>query len=158
MHTNIYLNKSTEERFWGKVKKTRGCWNWLGTKSRGYGFISISGKMNLVHRYSYWLHNGDIPNGSGWHGTCVCHTCDNRSCVNPKHLFLGSHRDNMDDLVKKGRIRGEKHQTAKHTQKDVDKIRKLYKTGKYSQHQLARMYGVTNTNIYAIVNNKLWNK
>lgn len=156
MNTNTYFGKTTEQRFWAKVKKTNGCWDWLGTQSKGYGFISISGKMYLVHRFAYQLFNGDIPKGTGWHGICVCHRCDNRSCVNPEHLFLGTHKDNMADMVAKGRMKGEKHPTAKHTQKEVDKIRKMYKTGKYSQHGLARMFGVTHTNIYAIVHRKIW--
>jgi HNH endonuclease len=157
MHINIYSNKTTEERFWTKVKKSKdGCWVWTGTISGGYGYISISGKMYLVHRFSYWLHNKKLPKGKGWHGVCVCHSCDNRKCVNPKHLWLGTHKQNVEDARKKGQFSREMNGRSKHDEKQVKLIRKLYATGKYSQRLLGDMFDVTHTNIYAIINHKLW--
>jgi len=95
--------KTTEERFWEKVEK-RGpddCWEWQATKYRnGYGniWVPAEGRKLLAHRYSYALANGPIPDGF-----VVCHTCDNRSCVNPGHLWMGTQGDNLRDMVAKGR-------------------------------------------------------
>lgn len=156
MLTNTYLNKTTEQRFWEKVKKTKSCWHWMGTKSRGYGFISISGRMYLVHRYSYMLHYGDIPKGSGWHGICVCHACDNRRCVNPKHLFLGSHDDNIQDAVNKAKFKGENAGRAKLSQNQVSQIRFLLDTRIYSHRELAKMFNISRGSIGGIKRGLIW--
>jgi hypothetical protein len=90
-----------EERFWRKVKKSEGCWEWQGWRDDGgYGSIGSFGNADRVktHRYSWQLHNGPIPDD-----LLVCHTCDNPPCVRPDHLFLGTHLDNMRDKMKKGR-------------------------------------------------------
>lgn len=94
------------DRFWEKVdKKTdNDCWEWKAYKisnkpGREYGYFDFGGGVDgLAHRFSYILHYGEIPDGME-----VCHRCDNPKCVNPKHLFLGSHQDNMDDMMKKNR-------------------------------------------------------
>ncbi len=89
-----------QERIESRIEKdTAGCWLWIGYTYRGYGYMSTApGKSKLVHR-NYWeALNGEIP-----YGMCVCHTCDVPSCVNPDHLFLGTHTDNMQDRAKKKR-------------------------------------------------------
>ncbi len=151
MITNTYLGKTTEDRFWEKVQKTDDCWIWLGAKSGGRGYISISGKMVSAPRFSFMLHKGDIPKN-----ICVCHTCDNPACVNPQHLWLGTHSQNMEDMVRKGRIKGEKHPRAKLTEEQVLEIKRLYATGKYTQRKLGAMYGVNKTPIGYILNGINW--
>ncbi len=88
------------ERFFNKVEKTDYCWNWIaGSRGKGYGAFKYKSKVIDAHRMSWLLHNGKIPND-----LFVCHKCDNPSCVNPNHLFLGTHSDNMKDAYVKGRL------------------------------------------------------
>lgn len=112
--------------------------------------------MYSVHRFSYWLHNKKLPKGNGWHGFSICHSCDNRKCVNPKHLFIGTHEDNMKDARRKGQFSNENNGRAKHTVEDIKRIKELYATGRLSQRELGRLFGVTHTNIYAITKGKIW--
>lgn len=82
-----------------------GCWNFLGSKTRGgYGRMNYKNKSYKAHRLSYEKFIGAIPESyESIHGTCVCHRCDNPSCVNPEHLFIGTQLDNMNDMINKGR-------------------------------------------------------
>lgn len=103
---------SLAERFHGKyqVDPGTGCWNWTGAKDeKGYGAINLGGDGPAIkaHRVSYEIHVGPIPQGVGFHGTCVLHRCDNASCVNPLHLFLGTVIDNNRDMHQKGRTRNQ---------------------------------------------------
>jgi len=101
-----------EIRFWPKVNKEPGrntCWEWTGVCYKGYGNFSVGGSRGRMyaHRYSYELHFGNIPVG-----LLVLHKCDNRRCVRPSHLFVGTQSDNIKDSIKKGRwpdISGERN-------------------------------------------------
>lgn len=89
------------DRFWAAVNRAGDddCWNWTKWTAKGYGGFTVDRKTVLAHRFSYEIHSGPIPKG-----LYVCHSCDNRLCVNPKHLWLGTHRDNMNDAIRKGRF------------------------------------------------------
>ena len=95
-----------EERFWAKVNKDTGtdCWEWIGsTHTGGYGTFKYYKKSILAHRM-VMIFLGQDPTGM-----CVCHSCDNVKCVNPAHLFLGTSKDNTQDMIKKGRSKLKQH-------------------------------------------------
>jgi hypothetical protein len=97
------------EQFWSKVRKGAGCWEWQGPRDAGgYGTLWVAKVgSRRAHRLSWMLTHGDIP-----HGLQVRHECDNPPCVNPAHLRLGTHADNMDDMRRRGRGRSGKHNRA----------------------------------------------
>lgn len=138
--------RPTVERFWSKVDKSVDCWLWTCHRTLdGYGTINIDGKMILAHRYSYELHNGPIPEDM-----CVCHKCDNPACVNPAHLFLGTHADNMQDKTAKGR------NDSKLTEAQVREIRRRYAQEGTTQEELAAEYGIDRANVGYIVRRDTW--
>lgn len=140
-------------RFHGK--KNGDCLEWTLDKLKsGYGRITFNKKRYVVHRLIWELINGPIPERY-----VICHACDNPSCFNINHLFLGTQKDNIQDAKSKNRMKtkwvtGENHPNAKLTDKDVFNIRKLYSTNKYSQKQLSVKYMVSDNTISRIVNNK----
>lgn len=149
-----HINK-TKNRFWSKVKKTKGCWEWEGCKDRdGYGLFHRSKGTRLTHRISYEMNFGEISKGF-----LVCHSCDNPSCVNPRHLFIGTHKTNAEDKARKGRAAkhlGETNPRAILKKEDIINIIKLYTKG-FNQYFLASKFNVGQGNISRIVNGKRWN-
>jgi hypothetical protein len=139
-----------ERKFSVKVSKQgdEKCWLWIGGKtSDGYGMLDVNSKKYYAHRLSYELYRGPIPKG-----LCVCHHCDNPSCVNPSHLFLGSKGDNIRDCVSKGR-RGNCNK--KLTSEKVVEIREMRKKG-MSLRKIASMFGIHNQTVHNVVTRKHW--
>lgn len=99
----------TWQRFWSRIEKTESCWIWKGsTNGRGYGHFRYDGKLRYTHRLAYTYCVGPIPGG-----LLVLHKCDNPPCCNPGHLFLGSHKDNIQDAIQKGRFRWVRERAAR---------------------------------------------
>lgn len=166
---NNHAWRDEAERFWEKVKKTDGCWLWIGGKFK-YGYGAFGGrKHDRAHRVSYEMAYGPIP-----HGLFVCHHCDNPACVRPDHLFVGTNNDNIQDSVRKGRrrgapleknwvhlhpnaVRGENNPNAKLTRAQVENIRKTYVPRKVTRIELASKYGVNKSCIDRILASTSWN-
>lgn len=156
--TGHQCRRSPEERFWEKIDK-RGpdeCWPWLaGSDQRGYGSFWDGEHFGKAHRYSYKLANGDFADELD----CL-HRCDNPPCCNPAHLFLGTAKDNVDDMVSKGRARGKvqygvDNPKAKLAVEDVLHIRDLAAKG-VSAREIARRYGMNDSSIGDVVNRVTW--
>jgi hypothetical protein len=150
------VERTAAERFWVKADRSGGpdaCWAWTRhqSKSRGYGRFRLDGKSEEAHRVAWRLTYGPIPDG-----LCVLHRCDNRPCVNPKHLFLGTIADNQADMVAKGRSpRGERQGRSKLTAEQVHAIRRALADG-VTQKELARQYGCSPSNIGLIRHGTNW--
>jgi len=158
------------ERLWRRVVKTglgaEDCWEWAGPlMPTGYGQIAVrhatGSTRKYVHRLAWELENGPIPPG-----LFVCHACDNRRCVRPSHLFLGTPADNQHDMMRKGRHRppttfertrrGEGHKNAKLTDALVREIRRRYADGGVSHQALATLYGVSRKAVGRAVSREGW--
>ena len=143
-----------EERFWSKVEKSDGCWEWTGSADQhGYGRIAVSrSKPRIATRVAWEITRGPIPPGMD-----VCHSCDNPPCVRPDHLFLGTRRDNMHDAHLKGRTaKGEAHGRHRLTEPEVVAIREKYAHGNVTMDELAGAFGVSTPSIFLIVRGKRW--
>lgn len=161
------MDEKTIARFWAKVEKDGpepahapglgGCWVWRGTQANGYGrILGAGGEKLYAHRLSWQLANGSAGD------LCVLHKCDNRVCVNPSHLFLGTRAENSADMVSKGRsirgrpgLRGEAHPNSKLTSERVAAIRTA-RDGGATLNALARAHGVSKKMVLNIVQRKAW--
>lgn len=149
------VHKTLKERFWGMVDPSSApdsCWEWKGYVAKnGYGHMT----PHLAHRVSWEVHNGPIPDGLQ-----VCHKCDNRKCVNPAHLFLGTQSENLHDMVGKGRrhypgFLGETNHRSILTEDAVRSIREKFQNGT-RQIDIAREFNVDRTVVWSIVHRKSW--
>jgi hypothetical protein len=147
------LENSVTERFEKKYGRGDGCWLWSAAKSTfGYGNFWTGEKYDVAHRVSYELYVGQIPNGM-----CVLHKCDVPGCVNPAHLFLGTHQDNIIDKVRKGRARGphmhgKTNPQAKLSEREVSSIK-----GDVRPHrQIAKIFGISKSQVTRIKAGKSW--
>ena len=171
--------KTFIERFNGKIRFTENdCIEWTGTKDKdGYGVIQKDGIKKKTHRAIWEYYHGDIPSGLN-----VCHKCDNPSCVKVSHLFLGTQKDNMQDMIKKGRkvvnskpIMGDKHWTKTHPEKivkicgennggskltrlQVDEIIQENKKTRHTETYYAKKYGIGRSAVGRILRGESWIK
>lgn len=133
-------------RFWEKVNKTSTCWNWTGSLSDGYGRYFIKGRFNKAHRFSYYLHKGAILKGLQ-----VLHQCNNRACVNPDHLYLGTHGDNMRDRKLAGMYHKDLNGRTKVSEKQAKLLKEVYENFIVSYTTLAKVAGIDKTAIASII-------
>jgi hypothetical protein len=144
---------SLKTRFENKVESMEGpCLVWKARRNaKGYGTIKIDGKSVLAHRVAYELYIGPIPEG-----LCVCHRCDHPSCVNPEHLFVGSHKDNMDDRDRKCRSKGaigSRNTKAKLTAEQVLVIRA---DSRLPYRIIGNDYGISPAQVCSIKKKRTW--
>lgn len=157
-----------------RVDEATGCWEWTGHVNQhrmGYGSVRIAGKTHRAHRVSYVLFKGSIPDG-----LFVCHSCDNPPCVNPDHLWLGTHKANMADAERKGRRtpppkligddnpsrkypekrkRGEAHPRSKASDETITAIRRAYLSGEHLHH-IGERFGLKYTFVQDVVYGRVW--
>lgn len=150
------LSKTHIQKFWDRIDKSNQdvCWEWKSHKnSDGYGSMKIFGQEQKAHRISWTLHYGDIPDGM-----CVCHTCDNPGCVNPHHLWLGTHTENMVDKSRKGRVDGERNPNSKIDDETAKRIVREYENGIFSQAEIARKEKLSTGQVCKIIHGKSRNQ
>lgn len=141
-----------------RVDEATGCWQWTASCRRGgYGQLGLKGGVFTAHRLSYIVHIGEIPGGM-----FVCHRCDNRKCLNPAHLFVGTAAENTADMMTKGRFvlgrryRGEEIRSAKLSEAEVIAIRNKHIPRQYTRKQLASEYGVSVATIKNVLCGRCW--
>lgn len=136
------------------VDKSSGCWVWKGYKGKlGYSVVHYDNKPMQGHRASYLIYKGNIPKELQ-----VCHTCDNRACLNPEHLYLGSAKDNARDRDQRGRkasTLGSKNGNNKLCENQVVQIKKMLNEGK-TLPEIAKYFPVTKSNIWCIKKGISW--
>lgn len=148
------MEQTDIDRFWKYVKKDKytACWEWVGgINSTGRGIFWLNGKTPKAHRISWVIHYGEIPTNQ-----LILHYCDNGKCVRPEHLFLGTYKDNTQDMLTKGRgnkPKGEDHWNSKLDALEVNSIRGMYLTG-VKQKEIAKRMGISQPTVSEIVNHK----
>lgn len=157
MSVKFSMDSSVLRRFWRHVDKSslNECWNWTASTSGGYGRLRVlvgdKWKTANANRVSWEIHYSDIPDG-----LFVCHKCDNKLCVNPEHLFLGTPKDNTQDMLSKNRhSKGSSHPVSKLTEEDVKRIFDLRENG-LTHQEIADHFSVSRTNVTYILNRKIW--
>lgn len=145
-----------QRRFWSYVHIAGedDCWNWIGGRANGYGIFRIGKRSIGSHRFSYLMANGNIPDD-----LLVMHSCDNPSCVNPKHLRAGTQTENISDMYKRNRAvdnSGENSAHAKVTEKEVIEIREKYYKDNITQSQLSKMYNLSQPSVNEIIHRRTW--
>lgn len=153
----LNLKLTPEERFWSKVDKDSNilgingnmltpCWVFKGTLLKnGYAQIKINKKKKSGHRFVWELVNGPIPEGM-----CVLHKCDNRNCVRPDHLFLGTQKDNINDMFQKNRA----NKAKKFNDQQFRQMINLYNSGIYTKKKIQEMYGISRTHFNRILKSR----
>jgi len=149
---SVVYSDSDQARFHAKYHR-RGdheCWPWLSNKqTNGYGTLFVQGKPRKAHRIAWELANGQpVPDG-----LCVCHRCDQRDCVNPQHLFAGSHKENMEDAASKHRLSTPRSSRHKVTDEQCARMCELVASG-CKQIDVAQVYGVTKGFVSLLVKGK----
>ncbi|QDG61200.1 HNH endonuclease [Pseudarthrobacter sp. NIBRBAC000502771] len=150
IHTDATLDERLRHHGWTVTES--GCWEWKASRNgNNYGQLATGGtRPMLATRAAYTAWIGDLPEGA-----VVCHACDNPPCINPAHLFAGTHQDNADDMARKRRsANGERSGVHKLPDANVDEIRGLYSSGAYLQRELAEAFGVTQSAVSMIVNRR----
>ncbi len=154
------MAQAAAQRFWAKVQVGPGCWEWTGAKtSWGYGSLGVKCERTIrtvgAHRLSYLLHHGEIPAG-----LFVRHTCDNPSCVNPGHLLLGTHAQNVEDKVRRGRLPDQRGEKNPYNKLNADAVRQILDLlsgpSPPRQKDIAAQFGVARTTIGSIKQRKNW--
>ena len=142
--------------FWEKIQKQRDdeCWPWLASTCQGYGHVRVGGKVKKAHRLVYEALKGPIPPG-----LIVMHSCDNRRCVNPKHLSLGTQLDNNRDRDIKGRqvsMKGVDHGMSKLTIDQANELAAFRSSISNEVKRFAEKFGVSKTTIRDVLSGKTW--
>lgn len=155
MELTRFTRPPPEDRFWSKVNKTADCWLWTGKQNdHGYGIFTISSQQYRAHRVVWEVINGPIPGGK-----LVRHMCDQRMCVNPAHLVLGTAQDNAADAARRSRInrkRGSGTASAKLAEDQVAWARHEWRSGRMTKAALARRFSVSNTTMDQALRRVTW--
>lgn len=148
-----------QNRFFSHIERIpfSECWIWTGATTKGYGQATYNKQHGYAHRISWEIHN----NSKIQPGKVCCHKCDEPLCVNPNHLFIGDHKDNVNDKIQKGRHRhgtlsGEQNGFSKVTKEIVEEI-KLLKAKGLTVRQIAEKIGISKSNVWLVATNKTWN-
>lgn len=166
------IPESTQARFWQKVDQSAGqdaCWLWTTAHTHvGYGRFALTHQRTVyAHRLAYFLTYGEIPTDK-----IVCHRCDNPTCCNPAHLFVGTHKENVQDMIDKGRkprgenhwtfrspnsvARGERQGSAKLSEEQVISLRTRYEAHDCERKELAAEFHIDVTHLWRIAKGRNW--